>query len=77
MKKSNQPHIRINRAVKELTKEGNKFNIGTVLFEEIIRSGIIQLKEELEKLDRTKNHIIHPAMYERTLEILEKHLNLN
>jgi len=75
-KKSNKPNVRINRAVKELTQEGNAYNIGTVIFEEIIRKGVEQIQEELKNLDDNKNYFIHPNMFKRTIEILESNLML-
>lgn len=77
MKQSKKPNIRINRAVKQMTQEGNGYNIGCIIFEEIIRKGVIQMKEELQELDPEKNYIIHPNLFKTTVKIIETHLNLN
>ena len=76
MKQSKKPNIRISRAVNQLTKEGNGYNIGCIIFEEIIRKGVLQIKEELKELDPDKNHIIHPNLFKTTVAIIENHLNL-
>tara|TARA_R110000744_G_C19029438_1_gene525219 strand:+ start:164 stop:391 length:228 start_codon:yes stop_codon:yes gene_type:complete len=74
MKKSNKPNIRINRAVKQMTQEGNGHNVGCIIFEEIIRKGINQLKEELKNIDPEKNYIIHPNLFKTSVAIIEKHI---
>jgi hypothetical protein len=77
MKKSKKPSVRIKRAVKSLQEANIRNEIGNVLFEEIIRLGVKEAKEQLSKMDRSKNHFITPSMWEHCIEILEEHLQIN
>lgn len=77
MKKSKKPSVRIKRAVKALHEANPRNEIGNVLFEEIIRLGVEEVKEQLSKMDRSKNQFIPPSMWEHCIEILEEHLQIN
>ncbi len=75
MKKSKNPSVRIKRAIKELS-DANKYNLGNVLFEQIIAIGIVTTENELEKQKlNNKRSIIHPSLYEDVIDILRKHLD--
>ena len=74
MKASKNPSVRIKRAIAELQNESNSFNIGNVIFEDIIIKGIESMELALSKEDRTKNHIIPIAMFEETISIIKKHI---
>ena len=76
MKQSKKPNVRINRAVKELTKQGNAYNIGCVIFEEIIKKGVEQMQEDLKGVDENKNYFIHPNLFKTTIKILQTNLDL-
>lgn len=76
MKKSKKPSVRINRAIKSLNDANPRAQIGNVLFEQIINIGIQETKAQLKAMDRTRNHIIPPSMWEHCIEILEEHLQL-
>ena len=76
MKKSKKPSIRIKRAIKSLSDANPKYEIGNVLFEEIINLGVQEAKSQLKEMDRTKNHFIGPEMWEHCIEILEENLEL-
>ena len=76
MKASKKPSVRIKRAVKELSEQNNRVDIGNALFEEIIRKGINQQKLAIEDAKKQNvNHFISPLMFEQAIEIIEKHLN--
>ena len=75
MKKSTNPSVRIKKAIKELS-DANKYNLGNVLFEQIIAIGIVTTENELEKQKLSnKRSIIHPSLYKDVIDILRKHLN--
>ena len=76
MKKSTKPSIRIKRAVKQLTDANPRYQIGNVLFEQIINLGVQEAKSQLKEIDKTKNHFISPSMWEHCIEILEENLEL-
>ena len=65
----------IKRAIAELQKESNSFNIGNVIFEDIIMKGIEAMEVAISKEDRTKNQIIPIAIFEETISIIKKHVN--
>ena len=73
-KQSKNPSVRIKRAIAELQETSNQFNIGNVIFEDIITKGIEAMEEAISKEDRTKNHIIPLAMFEQTISIIKKHI---
>jgi hypothetical protein len=77
MKKSKKPSVRIKRAVKALSEANHRHDIGNVLFEQIIQLGVDEAKDQLSRMDRSKNHFIPPSMFEHCIEILEKHLDIN
>jgi len=78
MKKSKKPSVRIKRAVKSLQEANPRNEIGNVLFEEIIRLGVEEAKEQLSKIDKENiNSFIPPSMWEHCIEILEEHLQIN
>ena len=77
MKKSKKPSVRIKRAVKALSEANHRHDIGNVLFEQIIQLGVDEAKEQLSRMDRSKNHFIPPSMFEHCIEILEEHLDIN
>lgn len=77
MKKSKKPSVRIKRAVKSLSEANHRHDIGNVLFEHIIQLGVDEAKEQLSKIDRSKNHFIAPSMWEHCIEILEENLQIN
>ena len=77
MKKSKKPSVRIKRAVKALHEANPRYEIGNVLFEQIIQLGVDEAREQLSKMDRSKNHFIGPSMWEHCIEILEEHLEIN
>jgi|TARA_R110000765_G_C18950594_1_gene608485 hypothetical protein len=74
MKTSKNPSVRIKRAVKQLQDESNSFNIGNVIFEDIILKGIEQMELAISKQDRSKNHIIPISMFEDTIQIIKEHI---
>ena len=76
MKKSKKPSIRIKRAVKQLTDANPRYQIGNVLFEQIINLGVQEAKSQLKEMDKTKNHFISPSMWEHCIEILEENLEI-
>ena len=76
MKKSTKPSVRIKRAVKQLTDVNPRYQIGNVLFEQIINLGVQEAKSQLKEIDKTKNHFISPSMWEHCIEILEENLEL-
>ena len=76
MKKSKKPSIRIKRAVKQLTDANPRYQIGNVLFEQIINLGIQEAKSQLKEMDKTKNHFISPSMWAECIEILEENLEI-
>ena len=76
MKKSTKPSVRIKRAVKQLTDANPRYQIGNVLFEQIINLGVQEAKSQLKEMDKTKNHFISPSMWEHCIEILEENLEL-
>lgn len=76
MKKSTKPSIRIKRAVKQLTDANPRYQIGNVLFEQIINLGVQEAKSQLKEMDKTKNHFISPSMWEHCIEILEENLEI-
>ena len=73
-RQSKNPSVRIKRAIAELQNESNSFNIGNVIFEDIIMKGIESMELALSKQDRTKNHIIPISMFEETISIIKKHV---
>ena len=73
-KQSKNPSVRIKRAIAELQETSNQFNIGNVIFEDIITKGIEAMEVAISKEDRTKNHIIPLAMFEETISIIKKHI---
>tara|TARA_R110000824_G_C14690956_1_gene621439 strand:- start:58 stop:297 length:240 start_codon:yes stop_codon:yes gene_type:complete len=76
MKKSKSPSVRINRVAKEL-KESNRYQIGNVLFEQIISIGVNAMEEELEKAEKdgeAKRWIISPNLYKETIKVIKSHL---
>ena len=76
MKKSKSPSIRIKRAIKELSEQNNRFDIGNSIFEEIILQGIAQQKIAIaEAKKQDVNHFISPKLFEEAILIIEKHLN--
>ncbi len=77
MKKSKKPSVRIKRVVKALHEANPRHEIGNVLFEEIIRLGVEEAKEQLSKMDRSKDHFVTASMWEHCIEILEEHLQIN
>jgi len=77
MKKSKKPSVRIKRAVKSLHEANPRHEIGNLLFEEIIRLGVHEAKNQLGDVDRSKNHFVSPSMWEHCIEILEEHLDVN
>ena len=76
MNKSKKPSIRIKRAVKQLTEANPRYQIGNVLFEQIINLGIQEAKSQLKEMDPNKNYFVGPGMWEHCIEILEKNLEL-
>jgi len=76
MKKSTKPSVRIKRAVKQLTDANPRYQIGNVLFEQIINLGVQEAKSQLKEMDKTKNHFISPSIWEHCIEILEENLEL-
>ena len=75
MKKSSNPSVRIKRAIKELS-DANKYNLGNVLFEQIIAIGIVTTENELEKQKSSNERsIIHPSLYKDVIDILRKNLD--
>ncbi len=76
MKKSKKPSVRIKRAVKQLTDANPRYEIGNVLFEQIINLGVQEAKSQLKEMDKTKNHFISPSMWAECIEILEKNLQI-
>ena len=44
MKKSKKPSVRIKRAVKSLQEANPKYQIGNIIFEQIIAHGVEQVK---------------------------------
>jgi len=76
MKKSTKPSVRIKRAVKQLTDANPRYQIGNVLFEQIINLGVQEAKSQLKEMDKTKNHFISPSMWEHCIEILEENLEI-
>jgi len=76
MNKSKKPSVRIKRAVKQLTDANPRYQIGNVLFEQIINLGVQEAKSQLKEMDKTKNHFISPSMWEHCIEILEENLEL-
>ncbi len=76
MKKSTKPSIRIKRAVKQLTDANPRYQIGNVLFEQIINLGVQEAKSQLKEMDKTKNHFISPSMWAECIEILEENLEI-
>ncbi len=76
MSKSKKPSIRIKRAVKQLTDANPRYQIGNVLFEQIINLGVQEAKSQLKEMDKTKNHFISPSMWAECIEILEGNLEI-
>ena len=76
MNKSKKPSVRIKRAIKQLTDANPRYQIGNVLFEQIINLGVQEAKSQLKEMDKTKNHFISPSMWEHCIEILEENLEL-
>ena len=76
MKKSTKPSIRIKRAVKQLTDANPRYQIGNVLFEQIINLGVQEAKSQLKEMDPNQNHFISPSMWEHCIEILEENLEI-
>mgnify|MGYP003624985696 FL=1 len=74
MKLSKNPSVRIKRAVAQLQKESNGFNIGNVIFEEIINKGIAEMEMRILQQDRKENHIIPISMFEDTIRIIKEHI---
>ena len=74
MKVSKNPSIRIKRAVAQLQKESNSFNIGNVIFEDIINKGIEAMELAISKQDKSANHIIPISMFEDTIRIIKEHI---
>tara|TARA_R110001606_G_scaffold186934_1_gene334469 strand:+ start:351 stop:578 length:228 start_codon:yes stop_codon:yes gene_type:complete len=74
MKTSKNPSVRIKRAVAQLQKESNGFNIGNVIFEEIINKGIAEMEMRILQQDRKENHIIPISMFEDTIRIIKEHI---
>ena len=68
--------VRQSRAATELKAKSNGYEIGSFIMEQILIQGIEQLEQELKegKLDRS---IIAPGLYQETIEILKKHIQLN
>ena len=77
MKKSKKPSVRIKRAVKALHEANPKYQIGNIIFEQIIAHGVEQVKKQLLLIDRSKNYFVSPSMFEEAIEILEAHLEIN
>ncbi len=76
MNKSKKPSVRIKRAVKQLTDANPRYQIGNVMFEQIINLGVQEAKSQLKEMDKTKNHFISPSMWEECIEILEGNLEI-
>jgi len=76
MNKSKKPSIRIKRAVKQLTEANPRYQIGNVLFEQIISLGIQEAKNQLKEIDPNKNYFVGPGMWQECIQILEKNLEL-
>ena len=74
MKASKNPSVRIKRAVAQLQNESNSFNIGNVIFEDIIMKGVEQMELAISKQDRSANHIIPISMFEDTIRIIKEHI---
>ena len=60
MNKSKKPSIRIKRAVKQLTDANPRYQIGNVLFEQIINLGIQEAKNQLKEMDPNQNYFVGP-----------------
>jgi hypothetical protein len=73
--KSRKPSGRINRAIKEL-KDAGRFEIGCAIFEQIIDHGVQEVELILKEMDRSKNYIITPELFEEVIVILRKHLEV-
>ena len=76
MNKSKKPSIRIKRAVKQLTDVNPRYQIGNVLFEQIINLGIQEAKNQLKEMDPNKNHFVGPGMWQECIQILEQNLEI-
>jgi len=76
MNKSKKPSVRIKRAIKQLTDANPRYQIGNVLFEQIINLGVQEAKSQLKEMDKTKNHFISPSMWEECIDILEENLEI-
>jgi|14_taG_2_1085336.scaffolds.fasta_scaffold03377_9 hypothetical protein len=77
MKKSRKPSVRIKRVVKALREANPRHTIGNALFEQIIAIGVEEVKDQLSKMDKNRNHIIPPSMWEHCIDIIEDHLDIN
>jgi hypothetical protein len=74
MKKSRKPNIRIGRVVTELKNANRKVDIGNALFEDIIMRGVKSIEEDLKHIDRSKNWIIAPELYESVVTVIKHHI---
>lgn len=74
--KSKKAQVRIKRALNELTAAGNHINIGCFILEDLIRSAMDSLEEEIKEAERKKqrNQMIPLSCYKETLFILKKHI---
>ncbi len=68
MKKSSNPSVRIKRAIKELS-DANKYNLGNVLFEQIIAIGIVTTENELENKNQVTKNQLYIQAYMKMLLI--------
>ena len=74
MKASKNPSVRIKRAIAQLQDESNSFNIGNVIFEDIINKGIEQMELAIAEADPNANMIIPISMFEDTIRIIKLHV---
>ena len=74
--KSKKAQIRIKRALNELTLAGNHINVGCFIFEDMIKTAMDSLQEEIKAVEgkEQKNQIIPLSCYKETLLILKKHI---
>ena len=74
--KSKKAQVRIKRALNELTAAGNHINIGCFILEDLIKSAMDSLEEEIKEAERKeqKNQMIPLSCYKETLLILKKHI---